>query len=748
LQVPNQAFRNRGDLTFEPSGDAWGFNAVGVSHGMALADLDGDGDLDVVVNNLNGAVSVYRNETIAPRILVRLKGSSPNTSGVGARINLTGGATAQSQEMISGGRYLSSDNSERTFAAWNATNRFTLTVTWRNGATSKISNVAPNSIVEVNESGSVVTAASANRSLQPLFSDVSAAIAHVHQDEPFDDFAVQPLLSRRLSHGGPGVSWADMDADGKDDLMVGSGGGGELAIFRSNGAGKFERMKTPAGLGAARSDRTAIVAWRDAAGIELLVGEMASENAMTTGSMARRFRSVNGNFEVQTGLMLGSSVGPIAVADIDADGDLDVFLGGQMTVGRYPEPAASRLFHNEAGKFVIAQEFQNLGLVNGAVFTDLDGDGFSELVLGCEWGSVRIFRNERGRFSPWNPHVTGASLNPQLSTLNSLAGWWQGVAAGDFDGDGRMDIIASNWGRNSPYQWFSRDEIRIYYGDFSADGQIHGVEAYADSGRFVPRRDLQVSSRALPWLAQKFPSNRAFAAASIADVLGGHRPTAKELRVNWPDTTVFLNRGDHFDVRPLPIEAQFAPAFGICPADFDGDGNEDVFLAQNFFATDGDTSRYDAGRGLLLRGDGRGGFSAVPGQKSGLLIYGEQRGAATCDFDGDGRIDLAVAQNSAQTKLFHNEGATPGVHVRLRGAKDNYPAVGAVLRRVNRGMKGAAHEIHAGSGYWSQNSATTVLTGAGDEIWIRWPGGAETISSIPAGAASVTIETSGRVSVP
>ena len=210
---------------------------------------------------------------------------------------------------------------------------------------------------------------------------------------------------------------------------------------------------------------------------------------------------------------------------------------------------------------------------------------------------------------------------------------------------------------------------------------------------------------------------------------------------------MFLNRGDRFEFRPLPAEAQFAPVFGLGVADFDGDGFEDLVLAQNFFGMDIDTPRQAEGRGLWLRGDGKGGFKAVPGQQSGIKVYGEQRGCAVADFDGDGRVDVALAQNNEATRLFRNARGRPGLRIRLRGSGSNPEAIGAMLRPYFGERAGAAREIRAGGGYWSQDGAVQVLGGeaAPTAVLVRWPGGAERRYAVPKGQREVTLSAEGGV---
>jgi hypothetical protein len=314
-----------------------------------------------------------------------------------------------------------------------------------------------------------------------------------------------------------------------------------------------------------------------------------------------------------------------------------------------------------------------------------------------------------------------------------------------------MDILASNWGKNSPYRTSREHPLKVYYGDWDGNGSVDVIEAYYDEGMKaeVPVRGLRTVGAALPWVKEKFSTYEAYGKASLAEIYGDKLKAADRVEVTTLETMVFLNRGDHFEPRALPVEAQLAPAFAVCVGDYDGDGKEDVFLSQNFFDVEVEVSRCDAGRGLWLRGDGRGQFAAVAGQESGVKVYGEQRGAALCDYDGDGRVDLVVTQNGAPTRLYHNVTGRPGLRVRLQGPAGNPRGVGAVLRLKFGERLGPAREIHAGSGYWSQDSAVPVL-GVPEpptQIQIRWPGGRTTTTDIPHNAREIETDWDGKIKV-
>jgi hypothetical protein len=314
-----------------------------------------------------------------------------------------------------------------------------------------------------------------------------------------------------------------------------------------------------------------------------------------------------------------------------------------------------------------------------------------------------------------------------------------------------MDIVASNWGSNSKYEHGRRDGqgLKVYYGDFDGDGVMEVLEGYYDAGlkKEVPWRTLTSVARGLPWVRERYGTHAAYSRAGIEEILGERFKQTKQLEVTWLESTVFLNRGDHFEAVVLPGEAQFAPGYGVSVGDMDGDGTEDIVLSQNFFGVDEETTRCDGGRGVWLKGDGQGGFEAVSGQVSGVKVYGESRGTALCDYDGDGRVDLVVGQNGAATKLYHNVGAEPGLRVKLAGAAGNPTGVGAVMRLRFGEKWGAAREVHGGSGYWSQDSAVQVLgtPKPPTALWVRWPGGKTNFAPLQPAVHNVILTTDGQV---
>jgi hypothetical protein len=331
--------------------------------------------------------------------------------------------------------------------------------------------------------------------------------------------------------------------------------------------------------------------------------------------------------------------------------------------------------------------------------------------------------------------------------LSPFKGWWNGIAIGDFDGDGRMDLAASNWGRNWRTDQSGESPVILYYGNFAGDDTVQTVMASLDPalGKITPWREMKAVAAAIPSISERVSSFHAYGRASVAEILGEKISDARELQAANFDSMVFLNRGDRFEARLLPIMAQFAPAFGINAADFDGDGNQDLFLAQNFFGVDEETARGDAGIGLVLLGDGHGGFNPLGPRASGISIYGEQRGSAVADFDGDGRLDLAVAQHGGQTRLFRNLSGKPGVRVALRGTRGNPNAIGAIVRLQFGERLGPAIEVRAGGGYWSQDSSRLVMAAPSTPtgLRVRWPGGAAQEWPLPPGATSIEVTTNG-----
>ena len=655
---------------------------------------------------------------------------------------LNGAVPRQTTESICGGRYLSGSDPEAVFASGSAATGMTIEVRWRNGSQSVISAVQANRLYEIDEPASRPTSTPAPLpgTPPPMFEDVSALLAHTHHETAFDDYERQPLLPFKLSQLGPGVAWCDLEGNGHEDLVVGAGRGGVPALFRSDGRGQFTPGASDSSL-SVPDDTAGMVGWQDPSGARQMLAaltgyEVKGGHAVVAFGLAEGHLTLAGSLGRE---MPGG--GALALGDLTGDGRLALFVAGGVVPGHYPFAAPSKIYRFEAGRWILDAKnsalLDNLGIVNGAVWSDLDGDGFPELVLACEWGPIRVFHNRAG------------SLVETTETLGlqRFTGWWRGVTTGDLNNNGRLDIIASNWGLNSPYRASAQQPLTFFYGDISQPGETAILETEFDGHALVPRRQFNAVVASMPFLHEQFATQKAYSEATADAVLGERRVLARRVTATTLASMAFINTGRGFDAVELPREAQLAPAFSVNVGDFDGDGNEDVFLSQNFFDLQPETTRIDAGLGLWLQGDGSGKLTPVSSQRSGVRVFGEQRGAALADYDEDGRIDLVVSQNGAPTKLYRNVGARPGLRVKLKGLPGNPAGINAVMRLQFKDHQGPAREIHGGSGYWSQDSLTQVLATptAPESLWVRWPGGRVTTTPVPSQAKEITVDAQGKL---
>ena len=735
LRQQNIAYRNMGGLKFEDVSQNWGLDHVGMSFASATADFDRDGDLDLVVCNLNEPVSVYQNNTAdGNRVVIRLKGRN-NSWGIGAKVTVQTQSATQVRQLTPVRGYMASHEPVVHFGLGEQQKIEKLTVHWPSGHAQSFENIEANqrlTIVEpegqaaLPKASAPVTGPALEANFKP-----SLALSNVrHSEIPYNDFVRQPLLPNRYSQLGPGMAWGDIDGDGDDDLWMGGARTKPGQIHRNDGKGKFTKLN----FSAAQTDKESEDMgglWLDvdsdgdldlyvvSGGVECNAGTRVLRDRIYLNDGKGQFTKAAEDY-LPNNFDSGSSV---AAADYDRDGDLDLFVGGRIIPGRYPLTPNSRLLKNDAGKFdndtQNAAAVREIGLVTGAVWSDVDNDGWIDLLVAQEWGPVKYFRNDEGKLID----------QTQEAGLSDVLGWWNGITAIDVDNDGDMDFAATNFGLNTKYHASAKRPTLLYYGDFESKGTLNIIEAEFEDETLYPVRGLSCSSNAMPHLVSKFDTYTSYALADLNEI---YEPKclneSKRYEANTLESGVFINDGGKFTFKPFPRLAQVAPGFGVVAGDFDGDSYADLYAVQNFYGPQAETGRMAGGVSVLLKGNGDGTFDAVPPRQSGLYVGGDAKSLTTVDFNGDGQLDFVVGVNDDHLVAFEQSPRTQKkLSIQLRGKNGNTRAAGAKINvKFDDGTR-RSFEATAGSGYLSQ-SAPLINIGMPDgtkvdDIEVRWPDG-------------------------
>jgi hypothetical protein len=567
-----------------------------------------------------------------------------------------------------------------------------------------------------------------------------------------DEIAQQRLLPTRLNRRGPALAVGDVDGDESDDVVVGGTTLDPARILLGSSSGQFVGTDTSTLLPVGAVDDGPLLLF-DADGDgknDLLVTK--GGNSLPAGAPEYQprlfFGDGHGGFRPAPSdalPALPTNVGTVAAADFDRDGRLDLFIGGRILPGQYPQAPRSALLANRGGKFedvtdALAPGLREVGMVTSALWTDVDSDGWIDLLLTLEWGQVKYFHNNQGRgFEDWSEKAGFAAAG---------TGWWYSIAAADFNGDGRPDYVVGNLGLNTQYHADPARPALLFYGDFNDNGEEPQiVEAYYEGDRLYPRRTRRELGAAIPSVLKRFPRNDYYARATLGEILSDDKlAAAQRFAATEFRSGVFLSQPDgRFRFEPLPRIAQIAPLQGIVAGDFDGDGHADIYAVQNSYAPIPFVGRFDGGLSQFLRGDGHGHFTPVPPAESNLVVPGDAKALAVLDLDHDGWPDFLVSRNNSTTLAFHNNGVTGrhSLRIRLRGPAGNPTAVGARITIELTDGSTQTSEIYAGSGYYSQSSATGFF-GYPDatpprRLRVRWPTGMTSEYDVPPGKTTITI---------
>ncbi|HCV27773.1 MAG TPA: RNA-binding protein [Dehalococcoidia bacterium] len=732
----NMALRNRGGLKFEDVGKRWGLAEANASFGAALADLDLDGDLDIIVNRFKEPVALYRNRAVGERIKVKLFGRISNSHGVGATVKVRAGDITRTRTLTLASGVLSTNEPALYFGLGDTRRIDEIEVLWPSGHTQRFDHLDSGKTYEITEPSGSPLAIPVEDPVEPLYTRNTMFPELRHLEAAFDDFAEQPLLPNRMSRLGAGIAVGDVDGDGDEDAYVGNALGSAGSLWLRDGDTWSEGATFPGS--DSHEDMGSLFFDADgdgdsdlyvvSGGVELSKGRAGYRDRLYLNDGTGKFEIAAGNVLPE----LADSGSCVVAGDYDLDGDLDLFVGGRVVPGEYPSPPTSRLLRNDSGvagvRFSdvtteVAAAAHRAGMVTAALWSDVDADGDPDLLVTYEWGPVRLFLNAGGQFKDATTE----------SGVGDLLGWWNGIAGGDVDADGDIDYAVSNFGLNTKYHPTPKKPAVLYYGDFSGDGLNRIVEAKKTSDGTLPVRGFSCSSAAISGISKKMGYKTPFhnfATKMLEEIYPEEKlADAQRFEANELRSGVLLNDGSgKFEFRPLPDLAQVAPGFGLGFCDADGDSFLDLYLVQNFFAPQPETGRMHGGVSLMMSGRGTGEFDPVWPEQSGLVVSGDGKGFAQLADGG-----FLISQNDGATLKF--DPRDQGCVLRLVGKPGNPSAVGARVSCSFRGDHVGAFEVYAGSGYLSASSASIPvpleLPGTID-VSVRWPDGSESQHQITA----------------
>lgn len=657
-KIPNYIYRNNGDLTFSKITDAWGVgNEKTISNGAAYADLDQDGDLDIVITNIGDPASIWKNNAREANqhnyLQISLKGQMQNTFGLGSKVTVTTkDGNTQFQEFYPSRGYSSSVEPFLHFGIGQNEAVEKVEVVWFNGKKQVLTNVSANQRVDL-KMENATEMATKPAPTKKVFSNLSkeAGFNFKHQENSFNDYIDQVLLPHQMSRFGPRFAVADVNKDGLEDVFVCGAANQKSVLYLQVEPQKFRAVTDqPWDQQAASEDLAAVFIDINRDGFEDLYivsgGNEFPENSPLLQD--RLFVNLNGKGYKQVGGLpqMYTSGGCVAASDYDGDGDMDLFVGGRLTPGKYLKAPRSYLLENTSEGYVdvtdqVAPELKNIGMVTSATWVDYDKNNRPDLVLTGEWMPITMFSND------------GTRLQNQTNALNldKTTGWWNKIVSADFDGDGDMDFVAGNLGLNYKYKASKEEPFKIYCDDFDQNGKWDIVLGYYQEGVEYPLRGRQCSSEQLPVIEQKFPTYADFAASSIEDVYGDQLETAIQSEAYEFESVYIENQNGQFKITPLPKRAQIAPIQGIIAEDFDADGHLDILVAGNLFVSEVETGAADAGVGLYLKGDGKGNFTPVSLLESGIFANMDVRDLALVQ-SGNEKATVIVANNNNRAQVF------------------------------------------------------------------------------------------------